>query len=64
MECHNVAGEDCFILKVRAEGPKKLERLLVAIRTSVETGRSVTNIVLSSYKESSRVIPVASEQGD
>jgi Lrp/AsnC family leucine-responsive transcriptional regulator len=64
LECHNVAGEDCFVLKVRAKGPKELEQLLVAIRGSAETSRSVTNIVLSSYKESSRIAPAPLEQGD
>jgi Lrp/AsnC family transcriptional regulator, leucine-responsive regulatory protein len=64
LECHNVAGEDCFIIKVRAEGPKQLERLLSAIRNSTDTGRSVTNIVLSTYKESSRIAPAPMEQGD
>ena len=63
LECHNVAGEDCFILKVRAAGPKQLEKLLSAIRSSTETSRSVTNIVLSTYKESSRVEPVTEEGG-
>ena len=64
LECHNVAGEDCFILKIRAEGPKQLERLLSAIRGSADTSRSVTNIVLSTYKESSRIAPAPMEQGD
>jgi Lrp/AsnC family leucine-responsive transcriptional regulator len=64
LECHNVAGEDCFIIKIRAEGPKQLERLLAATRNSTEAVRSVTNIVLSSYKESSRVAPAPMEQGD
>jgi Lrp/AsnC family leucine-responsive transcriptional regulator len=64
LECHNVAGEDCYILKVRAEGPKQLERLLVAIKASAESGRSVTNIVLSSFKESLKITPAPREQGD
>jgi Lrp/AsnC family transcriptional regulator, leucine-responsive regulatory protein len=64
MECHNVAGEDCYILKVRAEGPKQLERLLSAIHGSAEASRSVTNIVLSTHKESTRVAPAPQEQGD
>jgi Lrp/AsnC family leucine-responsive transcriptional regulator len=64
LECHNVAGEDCYILKVRAEGPKQLERLLSEIRGSAEASRSVTNIVLSTHKESTRVAPAAPEQGD
>ncbi len=64
LECHNVAGEDCYILKVRAEGPKQLERLLSAIRGSADASRSVTNIVLSTHKESIRVAPAPQEQGD
>ncbi len=57
LECHNVAGEDCYILKVRAAGPKELERLLSAIRSRADTVRSVTNIVLSTYKETPYVEP-------
>jgi Lrp/AsnC family leucine-responsive transcriptional regulator len=57
LECHNVAGEDCFIIKVRAAGPKQLERLLSKIRLMTQSARSVTNIVLSTYKESTRVEP-------
>jgi Lrp/AsnC family leucine-responsive transcriptional regulator len=64
LECHNVAGEDCYILKVRAEGPKQLERLLAAVRGSADANRSVTNIVLSTYKESSRITPAPVEQGE
>ncbi|MGA2977422.1 MAG: Lrp/AsnC family transcriptional regulator [Spirochaetia bacterium] len=64
LECHNVAGEDCFILKVRAAGPKQLEKLLIAIRGSAEASRSVTNIVLSTYKESTRVTPAPAEEGE
>jgi Lrp/AsnC family leucine-responsive transcriptional regulator len=64
LECHNVAGEDCYIIKVRAAGPKQLETLLSAIKSSAETGRSVTNIVLSSYKETSRVQPAPAEVDD
>jgi Lrp/AsnC family leucine-responsive transcriptional regulator len=61
LECHNVAGEDCFIIKVRAESPKDLERILSGIRQTLRSSRSVTNIVLSTYKESTRVEPVSEE---
>ncbi|HET7838892.1 MAG TPA: Lrp/AsnC family transcriptional regulator [Rectinemataceae bacterium] len=61
LECHNVAGEDCFIIKVRAESPKDLERILQTIRSTVRSSRSVTNIVLSTYKESTRVEPAPAE---
>jgi Lrp/AsnC family leucine-responsive transcriptional regulator len=63
LECHHVAGEDCYILKVRAAGPKQLEKLLSAIRNSAETSRSVTNIVLSTHKESTRVEPAPVPEG-
>jgi Lrp/AsnC family leucine-responsive transcriptional regulator len=61
LECHDVAGEDCYILKVRAEGPKQLERLLMAIKSKSDSIRSVTNIVLSSYKETNYVEPARGE---
>ena len=61
LECHNVAGEDCYILKVRAAGPKQLEQLLGAVRKSANAVRSVTNIVLSTSKESSRIQPAEGE---
>jgi Lrp/AsnC family transcriptional regulator, leucine-responsive regulatory protein len=57
LECHNVAGEDCYILKIRSEGPKQLERLLMAIKSRSDSIGSVTNIVLSSYKETNYVEP-------
>ena len=57
LECHNVAGEDCYIIKVRAGGPKQLEKLLSKIRRLTQSARTVTNIVLSTYKESTRVEP-------
>ena len=60
--CYNVAGEDCYILKVRTAGPKQLEKLLSAIRNSADGSRSVTNIVLSTYKESTRVEPAPVEE--
>jgi Lrp/AsnC family transcriptional regulator, leucine-responsive regulatory protein len=57
LECHNVAGEDCYIVKARAEGPKQLEALLARLRGLTRSTRSVTNIVLSTDKESTRVEP-------
>ncbi len=57
LECHHVAGEDCFVLKVRASGPKQLEELLNKIRGETRSVRSVTSIVLSTNKESSIVTP-------
>ena len=64
LECHNVAGEDCYILKVRAAGPKQLEKLISAIKGDADSSRSVTNIVLSSYKESTLIEPAPIEVDD
>ena len=61
LECHSVAGEDCYILKIRAEGPKQLEKILMAIKSRSDAIRSVTNIVLSSYKETNYVEPAKGE---
>jgi Lrp/AsnC family transcriptional regulator, leucine-responsive regulatory protein len=63
LECHHVAGEDCYILKVRAAGPARLEALLDAIRRSSGAERSVTNIVFSTAKDSTRVAPAPAEEG-
>lgn len=57
LECHHVAGEDCYILKLRSRGPKDLETLISRIRTASRASRSVTSIVLSSIKESTLLVP-------
>ena len=57
LECHGVAGDDCYILKVRAAGPKDLERLLERIRCNAQVSKSVTSIVLSTFKEGSPLLP-------
>lgn len=60
LECHGVAGEDCYILKVRVASPKELERLIERIRCQAPVSRSVTNIVLSTFKESLVIVPCLS----
>jgi Lrp/AsnC family leucine-responsive transcriptional regulator len=57
LECHGVAGEDCYILKVVAASPKDLEKLVERIRSKAPVSRSVTSIVLSTFKESSLIYP-------
>lgn len=64
LECHHVAGEDCFIVKVRAGGSKQLEKLLDKIRRQTRSLRSVTSIVLSSFKETTLVEPYHSDGGE
>ena len=55
LECHSVAGEDCYVLKVRAATTSELETLLERVRTFAPILKSTTNIVLSTFKESSKV---------
>jgi Lrp/AsnC family transcriptional regulator, leucine-responsive regulatory protein len=57
LECHGTAGEDCYILKVRVASPQDLEKLIERIRCNVPVLRSITSIVLSTLKETSKVTP-------
>lgn len=52
MECHHVAGEDSYLLKVRTDGTRGLERLITDhLRHIPGVVRTRTTIVLSSSKE-------------
>lgn len=58
LECHRVAGEDSYVLKVRTEDTSALDRLLVeSLRTIAGVTRTHTTIVLASIKEDTRVAP-------
>ena len=57
-EVHNVAGEDCYLLKVRVRDPESLGRLLRESIGAVPAVRSTrTTIVLETLKEDA-AIPV------
>ena len=61
-EVHHVAGEDCFMLKVRARDTAALNDLLANQIGSLESVRSTkTTIVLRTAKETS-TIPIASQE--
>lgn len=55
LECHSVAGEDCYVLKVRAASPQELETLLRRLRSLAPVVRSTTSIVLTTFKEETAV---------
>ena len=57
LECHTVAGADCYILKVRAASPGNLEKLIERIRCNAQVSKTTTSIVLSTLKETTRVMP-------
>ncbi|MSR06528.1 MAG: Lrp/AsnC family transcriptional regulator [Gemmatimonadetes bacterium] len=62
-EVHNIAGEDCYLVKVRVSDPEALGRLLrdkVGTLPAVRSTR--TTIVLETMKETSAV-PIAVSEG-
>jgi Lrp/AsnC family leucine-responsive transcriptional regulator len=62
LELHHVAGEDCFLAKVRVRDAEALGRLLRERLSGIETITSTrTTIVLDTVKETS-VLPIDSSQ--
>ncbi|HEY0881071.1 MAG TPA: Lrp/AsnC family transcriptional regulator [Archangium sp.] len=56
LECHRVAGDDSYLLKVKTTNTRSLDALLVeTLRTIPGVTRTSTTIVLSSIKEETRV---------
>lgn len=56
LECHRVAGQDSYLLKVRSESTGTLDRLLVEnLRTIPGVTRTQTTIVLASAKEDGHI---------
>ena len=58
LECHHVAGDDCYILKVAAPSLGALERILHSLREPGLSASTRTTIVLSSVFEKPGVVPV------
>jgi Lrp/AsnC family transcriptional regulator, leucine-responsive regulatory protein len=57
VECHDVDGEDCYILKVRTASTQSLQKLLATIRNFPGITRTVTTIALETLKEEGTVKP-------
>ncbi|HWA82215.1 MAG TPA: Lrp/AsnC family transcriptional regulator [Fimbriimonadaceae bacterium] len=51
VECHDVDGEDSYILKVRCASTEDLRSLIVVIRSLPQVIRTVTSIALKSMKD-------------
>lgn len=65
LECHRVAGEDSYLLKVKTRNTRTLDRLLVEVlRTIPGVTRTHTTIVLSPVKEETHVQPAPLAEGD
>jgi Lrp/AsnC family leucine-responsive transcriptional regulator len=60
-ECHHIAGDDDYLLKVRCRGPRDLDRVISEELKSVPgVGRTRSTIVLSTAKETP-VLPLPTE---
>src|ERR1700740_588770 len=60
-ECHHVAGDDDYLLKVRCRGTQDLDHLLAReLKEKLGVARTRTTIVLSTAKESV-ITPVVSD---
>ena len=58
LECHAIAGEDCFLVKVPARDTNHLNQILRDRFASIESITTTrTTIVLETYKES-QVLPI------
>lgn len=52
LECHDVSGEDSYLLKIRTDSPVSLRNLLARLREFPGVERTVTSISLCTIKES------------
>src|SRR5262245_219694 len=65
LECHRVAGEDSYLLKVKTKNTRSLDRLLVEVlRTIPGVTRTHTTIVLASIKEETHVSAAPAAEGE
>ncbi len=64
LECHTVAGEDCYVLKVRVANTGQLEALIERLRSQANVTRTTTNIVLSTFKEETKVAVALAQDSD
>jgi len=55
LECHSIIGTGSHILKVRAQNSQALEDILYEIQNWPGVKRTQSNLVLSTYKETSAI---------
>ena len=56
-ECHHVTGEYSYLLKVRCQNTKTLERLITDfLKGECNVSQTLTQIVLSSHKDESLIV--------
>ena len=63
LEFHRIAGEDCYLIKIRTSTNKDLERLLRRIRSIRGVARTRTTICLSTELETPTIeVPVEDDE--
>ena len=55
LECHSITGDGSHILKIRTENTASFEKLLSRIQSWDGVGKSRSNVVLSSFKETTEL---------
>ena len=58
LECHDIDGEDSYILKVRTNSTQLLRELIVRIRSFPDVTRTITSIVLQTLREEPLTAPL------
>jgi Lrp/AsnC family leucine-responsive transcriptional regulator len=61
LECHHVAGDDCYVLKVAAPSLESLEGVLREIKKPGQPVSTRTTIVLSTVFEKAGIVPVEAD---
>ena len=61
LECHHVAGDDCYMLKVAAPSIESLEGVLRQIKQPGRPVSTRTTIVLSTLFEKPGIVPVEAD---
>jgi Lrp/AsnC family leucine-responsive transcriptional regulator len=61
LECHHVAGEDCFVIKVAAPTIDSLEKLIRELKGKSHGVTTRTTIVLSTVFEKPGIVPVEND---
>ena len=57
LECHHIAGEDCYLLKVAVPEVERLQEVLRALRPKNQQATTRTTIVLSTVFEKAGLLP-------
>jgi len=62
LECHDIDGEDSYILKVRTRSTEELRELIVRLRSFPDVTRTITSIVLKTIREEPLTAPIGGDR--